>query len=79
MILHLMFLFCNLCIGRGFYKYEVGDNCPTDHIIVNADSCEIALEVLGLRISNLNVNKADRPAGCYCSTTGKGFFNSFKF
>ena len=63
--------------GKQFYKARLGQNCPVNNVIASAESCKEALQSLDLRISNLDISKTDRPAGCYCSDTGGGFFNSF--
>ena len=53
-----------------------GLNCAPDVIIENTDVCEDALKELGILVSNLNVNRTERPAGCYWKSGPDGYFNS---
>ena len=57
------------------WKEELGQNCDTYTVIENKDECKDALLSLGLDPRNLEVNNNGRPAGCYWSSTGNGFFN----
>ena len=61
----------------GNNKNKVGVNCPAAEVITSKVRCEHALLSLGFTLHNLNVDSADRPAGCYWMS-GKqkwGFFN----
>ena len=58
---------------------EYGLNCQSDEIIENRDTCKLALQKIGLDMLNPNVERQDRPAGCYwglSGSTGYGYFNS---
>ena len=56
-----------------------GQNCAPESIIVNRDTCEDALKLFGLKITNLDVDSRDVPAGCYWKNEGyfrnEGYFN----
>ena len=63
----------------GLSERKVGVNCPAAEVINSKLRCEHALQSLGLTLHNLNVDSADRPAGCYWLSGGSkwGFFNKF--
>ena len=63
-------------IYTGITKEELGHNCRMDTIITSRDTCENALQSLELTPLNLDVNKNNRPAGCYWKSDGNGFFNN---
>ena len=62
--------------GGDYNIVGFGINCPPDAIIENANTCEDALQKLGMIVANLNVNSHERPAGCYWKSGSYGFFNS---
>ena len=62
--------------GGEYTVVEFGLNCMPDTIIDNRVTCVDALQQLGITIAELNVNKTDRPAGCYWKSGYYGFFNS---
>ena len=59
-----------------FRKEGVGHNCPTTEIIENRAECAVALKALGIDQTDLHIDQANRPAGCYWKTGLKGYFNS---
>ena len=62
--------------GGDYILVGFGLNCAPDAIIENTDACGDALKGLGISVSNLNVNRTDRPAGCYWKSGPYGHFNS---
>ena len=55
---------------------EFGHNCLPGAVIKNRYACLEALQQLGITAQNLNVNKTERPAGCYWNSEYKGYFNA---
>ena len=55
---------------------KFGLNCLPDAVIKNKYTCIEALQQLGISARNLNVNKTERPAGCYWSSGYEGYFNA---
>ena len=62
--------------GGEYTVVEFGLNCMPGTIIDNRVTCVDALQQLGITIDKLDVNKTDRPAGCYWKSGYYGFFNS---
>ena len=63
-------------IAATFRVQRIGTNCPKAATIIYSATCVKALQSLGKILDNLNVNRNDRPAGCYRIKNGKGFYNS---
>ena len=55
---------------------KFGLNCLPDAVIKDKYKCVEALQQLGISVRNLNVNKTERPAGCYWSSGYEGYFNA---
>ena len=55
---------------------KFGLNCLPDAVIKDKYTCVKALQQLGISVRNLNVNKTERPAGCYWSSGYEGYFNA---
>ena len=70
------FSYCSYHIESQYHKKQNGENCPTEAVIVTKVTCEEALNVLKLKVSNLNVNQKNRPAGCYWRSDNTGYFNN---
>ena len=43
---------------------------------MDKDSCEAALKLLNIDVTNLEVSMTARPAGCYWEAGNKGYFNN---
>ena len=70
-------------VGTDYYKIGMGHNCPSNHVIDNKTTCNLALQALGLdpiinvenNFQKEDVNNTTRPAGCYFKSGKDGYFN----